>query len=110
MGVWGCMYGRTGLQASPTPLVRQSLTAFYILYRTSHPHVLVTFAPKVTRRSLYEQTDGRTLLFPGNLDKTELPLTLSFAPHSTGEHLLPDKMTSSSACCPARLLRSINRV
>ena len=39
----------------------------------SHPHVLVTFAPKVTSRKVYEQTVGRTLLFSGNLDKTKRP-------------------------------------
>ena len=33
----------------------------------SHPHVLVTFAPKVTRRSFFEQTDDRALHNLGNL-------------------------------------------
>ena len=38
LGVWGCMYSRTSLQIFPELLVRQSLTAFCFLYRTSHPH------------------------------------------------------------------------
>ena len=59
LGVWGCMYGSTGLQFLPAWLVRQSLAFSCILYRTSHPHVLVTFAPKVTRQILLKQTVGR---------------------------------------------------
>ena len=61
MGVWGCLYGGTDLQIFPELLVRQNLTAFCFLYRTSHPHVLVTFAPKVTRQIPFEQAVGRTL-------------------------------------------------
>ena len=61
LGVWGCLYGGTDLQISLALLVRQILKVSDTPCRTSHPHVLVTFAPKVTRRSFYEQTDGRTL-------------------------------------------------
>ena len=71
MGVWGCMYGGTILQIFPSWLVRQSLTAFCILYRTSHPHVLVTFAPKVTRQIPFEPTVGRALHGLGDLRQIE---------------------------------------
>ena len=114
MGVWGCMYGRTGLQASPTPLVRQSLTAFYILYRTSHPHVLVTFAPKVTRQIPFEPTVGRTLHSLGDLHEIEalsplsLPLFLTL-PRTARESIcsLTKRLSAPRAALPGCCVLSI---
>ena len=51
------------------------LAAFSILYRTSHPHVLVTFAPKVTRESFLWTNEWSDPVLSGRFRENQTPLS-----------------------------------
>ena len=67
----GVFVRQQALKSSDNIACAAGADSFYQTLSYSHPHVLVDFAPKVTRQIPFEPTVGRTLHSLGDLRQIE---------------------------------------